>query len=538
MLMIERTRDAGQENNLLWRIAASVLWGVVIVALVLLLCTVACGQWGSSVGAVGPQAGCENGKCAPQWQAPQRPQATPQQRPNPAIVRIVSGNGLGAGVIVEKDGATAVVLTAGHVVADGGQTMVEVLGERAYPATVVGIDRTWDVAVLTMEAPRAEPIELANEVPARGDPVWLAGYPAGRFRVLDGQVLNYIGPRGAPTVDWMEATPDAVGGDSGGPLLGRDGKVLGVCWGGQNGQTVGTLCTRLRLILKRVLPQWRDKQGSRAETRPAVPREVAPLPPQLPEATPQTVPVVPQPPAVLPDRQYDEQLAALGTAVADLQEQLTVVQSAPGVPGPAGPRGPPGEPGLPGIAGTPGRDGQTPDLTPERNKLAEAIGAVEALAARAHADPAVAAAGKVANDVAISQAPAWLAPAMPLLLGVAPWAGAAVLGVEALVLLRRWWRKGKTAPQTPAASSNLMQMPAAASPPAQPVIVHDQAPAAPQIVRRDREFVTVQTTPRRLTALEKALDYYVQRNPGSRSTIETIESYASQLESGLALAKT
>ena len=37
----------------------------------------------------------------------------------------------------------------------------------------------------------------------------------------------------------------------------------------------------------------------------------------------------------------------------------------------------------------------------------------------------------------------------------------------------------------------------------------------------------------RQTAIEWAMDEYVKRNPGARPTVETIEAYAAQYQSGM-----
>ena len=69
------------------------------------------------------------------------------------------------------------------------------------------------------------------------------------------------------------------------------------------------------------------------------------------------------------------------------------------------------------------------------------------------------------------------------------------------------------------------------------VVVHSQSPPPPQVVERDRQFVEVQVPSNRLTAIEWAMDEYVKRNPGARPTVETIEAFAAQYQSGMKPAK-
>lgn len=64
------------------------------------------------------------------------------------------------------------------------------------------------------------------------------------------------------------------------------------------------------------------------------------------------------------------------------------------------------------------------------------------------------------------------------------------------------------------------------------IVVRDETPPPPQTVKRTREFVEVEKPSRRLESLQKAMDLYVQKYPGGRSFVETIEAYADQIESG------
>jgi hypothetical protein len=64
------------------------------------------------------------------------------------------------------------------------------------------------------------------------------------------------------------------------------------------------------------------------------------------------------------------------------------------------------------------------------------------------------------------------------------------------------------------------------------IVIHDQSPPPPQVIERERQFVEVQVPTDRLGALEWAMDEYVKRNPGARPTVETIEAYAKQFQSG------
>lgn len=69
--------------------------------------------------------------------------------------------------------------------------------------------------------------------------------------------------------------------------------------------------------------------------------------------------------------------------------------------------------------------------------------------------------------------------------------------------------------------------------PPEPTIAEDApAPNYTPTPKRNREFVEVDRPSKRLKALERAMDEFCRRNPGAVPTIQTIEAYADQYESG------
>lgn len=147
--------------------------------------------------------------------------------------------GAGTGIVLSPDGE---VLTNNHVVNGATTVRVRSLGTgRVYPATVVGYDRTHDVAVLQMQgASGLRPARLGNsDSVAVGDPVAAVGNAGGTGRptVAPGRVaaLN----RSIATNDELSGSTEQLtgliqvaanveAGESGGPLLTADGQVVGV----------------------------------------------------------------------------------------------------------------------------------------------------------------------------------------------------------------------------------------------------------------------------------------------------------------------
>ena len=158
----------------------------------------------------------------------------------------------GTGIVLTPDGE---VLTNNHVV-DGATTItVTVLSTgRSYRATVVGTSPANDIAVLRLSG--ASGLTTApmgdSSIVAVGDAVTGVGNAGndtgtsastGEVTALDQQVTASDGDGSSETVTGMIQTSAPIQpGDSGGPLLDRDGKVVGIDTAaqtsGDSGETV------------------------------------------------------------------------------------------------------------------------------------------------------------------------------------------------------------------------------------------------------------------------------------------------------------
>ncbi|GGM05405.1 MarP family serine protease [Nakamurella endophytica] len=130
------------------------------------------------------------------------------------------------------------LMTNAHVVA--GTTTVGVeQGGRLLPATVVVYDPERDVAVLDVPGLRGDGLRWDTALADTGIPAVAAGYPLdGPYTVSPGRVQSELTLRGpdiyqASTVSRQVYTLRIKirSGNSGGPLLGTDGRVLGVVFG-------------------------------------------------------------------------------------------------------------------------------------------------------------------------------------------------------------------------------------------------------------------------------------------------------------------
>jgi len=136
---------------------------------------------------------------------------------------------LGSGFVVDAQGH---IVTNNHVV-DGATKVVVTLDDgRELDATVVGRDARTDIAVLKVDAGAALPfLSLGDSDKARpGDWVVAMGNPFG----LGGSVTaGIVSARGrdigaGPYDDFLQVDAPINRGNSGGPLFGMDGTVLGV----------------------------------------------------------------------------------------------------------------------------------------------------------------------------------------------------------------------------------------------------------------------------------------------------------------------
>jgi S1-C subfamily serine protease len=127
------------------------------------------------------------------------------------------------------------VLTNAHVVAGVSKPVVQTQQQGALPARVVYFDPTHDLAVLAVDSLNTAPLPAASTVQANTSAAF-AGYPlGGPLQVRPATVLS-SGPMmvpdiadGAPSlIDVYQLAGNIQSGNSGGPLLDKDGRVVGV----------------------------------------------------------------------------------------------------------------------------------------------------------------------------------------------------------------------------------------------------------------------------------------------------------------------
>src|SRR5260370_37254301 len=127
----------------------------------------------------------------------------------------------GTGFLVEG----GKIITNKHVVQDGA-ALIDLGGARI-PATVESSDEINDLAVLTVSAEiSAQPLVLAENIPARGSTVFDIGNPRGLEKSISSGVLS--GVRTVGKRELLQITTPISHGSSGGPVFDSSGKVIGV----------------------------------------------------------------------------------------------------------------------------------------------------------------------------------------------------------------------------------------------------------------------------------------------------------------------
>jgi putative serine protease PepD len=155
------------------------------------------------------------------------------QLANKGVVEIAAGQGQGSGFVYDGDGH---IVTNQHVVEGATSVSVKFWSGKTYDAQVVGTDASTDLAVLKVNAPASElfPLSLGDSSKlAVGDAVVAIGSPFGlEGTVTSGIVSALHREMTSPNhfaIDNSIQTDAAINhGNSGGPLLNAQGKVVGV----------------------------------------------------------------------------------------------------------------------------------------------------------------------------------------------------------------------------------------------------------------------------------------------------------------------
>jgi len=143
---------------------------------------------------------------------------------------LVPQEGQGSGFIIDKQGH---ILTNYHVIADARQVQVTLHNRKQYRATIVGTDRSHDLAIIQIKGADLTPMTLGDSRNLQvGQKVYAIGNPFGLSGTLTRGIVSSIRSVQEPdgmTIDEAIQTDAAINpGNSGGPLLNWHGEVIGI----------------------------------------------------------------------------------------------------------------------------------------------------------------------------------------------------------------------------------------------------------------------------------------------------------------------
>src|SRR5580698_4584547 len=140
--------------------------------------------------------------------------------------------GIGSGFIINDDGE---ILTNNHVVSGSRNITVTLSDKSHFPATVVGLDRRSDLAILRIHAGHKLPfVRLGNsDNLVVGQKVLAIGNPFGLEGTLTTGIVSSLGRSlqgedGEPLEGLIQTDAAINPGNSGGPLLDSHGDVIGI----------------------------------------------------------------------------------------------------------------------------------------------------------------------------------------------------------------------------------------------------------------------------------------------------------------------
>ncbi len=152
-----------------------------------------------------------------------------------SVMPITNADGLvnASGVLLNN----YLVLTAAHAVGPENTTVFLNCGEEGTVGLVTKRAVTMDLALITLLQPcrGIAPLELGDRPPEDGEEVSVAGYPSRKLAHATGKVQGYrlFGHKSQRGVFWlaMVFSADVRPGNSGGPVISKFGKLVGIVHG-------------------------------------------------------------------------------------------------------------------------------------------------------------------------------------------------------------------------------------------------------------------------------------------------------------------
>jgi serine protease Do len=156
-------------------------------------------------------------------------QPSPRERsPQQRRYREQPVTAMGSGFIISPDGY---ILTNNHMVGDAKKVEIELTDDRKFTAKIVGTDPVSDIAVVKIDAENLPYLELGDSDTLEvGEWVLAIGNPLGLSHTVTAGIVSAKGRSvGLADIENFIQTDAAINrGNSGGPLINLDGKVVGI----------------------------------------------------------------------------------------------------------------------------------------------------------------------------------------------------------------------------------------------------------------------------------------------------------------------
>lgn len=178
------------------------------------------------------------------------------------VVRLIafdaSGQSFGSGAYIGNYGEYGLILSNWHVVCESdGLVHIHFANGFSTYGAILAADKKWDLALIAIsKPPQSVPLlPVARSLPRPGDPLWIAGYGAGTYRLAGGRCVRYLAPEipqdgSSPLFEIIELSVSARQGDSGGPILNANNELAGVLFGSDMVRnTAGSGCERVNRFL-------------------------------------------------------------------------------------------------------------------------------------------------------------------------------------------------------------------------------------------------------------------------------------------------
>jgi S1-C subfamily serine protease len=154
----------------------------------------------------------------------------------------------GTGFLIDTKGY---LVTNAHVVENARNIAVERPGSKELKAEVIYIDKTRDIAILKIndkkfKSPSMIPYSISKSPAELAAPIFTLGYPANKVVYGEGYLSSETGHLG-DTIS-CQVTMTAYNGNSGSPILNKNGEVIGVVNGRQTNANSFVFATHSKYI--------------------------------------------------------------------------------------------------------------------------------------------------------------------------------------------------------------------------------------------------------------------------------------------------